>query len=49
MTASGRRIESTDPTYGRAASSPKPMRWAYDQDGKLQRTGHSEDENYLAN
>ena len=47
--AAGRRIESTDPTYGRAASEPKPMRWKYDQDGKVLRVGHEQDDNYLRN
>ena len=45
----GRRVEMTDPKYGRAANNPKPMRWEYDQDGNLLDVGRSEDTNYLRN
>ena len=31
----GRRVEMTDPTYGRSAQHPKPMRWKYDEDGNV--------------
>jgi len=43
----GRRVKMVDPTYGRDDS--KPMRWKYEEDGKLIRVGRSEDTNYLRN
>jgi len=45
----GRRIEMTDPTYGRAAVEPKPQRWAYEQDRMLINVGHSQNVDYLRN
>jgi len=45
----GRRIEMTDPTYGRAAVEPKPQRWSYDEDGMLINVGHSQNVDYLRN
>jgi len=45
----GRRVEMTDPTYGRAAVEPKPQSWAYDEDGMLIGVGHSQNIDYLRN
>ena len=47
--AAGRRVEMTDPTYGRAEVEPKPQRWGYDEDGMLLRVGHTQDDDYLRN